>query len=537
MEPQSILFLRSIPRFPTHFISDAHELQITLAPLNYQNPLTDEYLPIIQDNQVRIAIHQLCTIPMGENLIASDHTNETSIYVQSSTAHEQSIANQCQILANTSTLAGGYAIINTSDSTLLPSLTFDDSPTHHAPIVSNTQVHNLHLVPKSTASSTPSTNSSHKNLSPTSEYDPISSAPIITNIDFIHSMHNSSTSTTQEHQSTPTSHSSQSSTHSSIHLDWTTTGFTIHRLKESPQQRIDRINSEVKHSVVKGRFVRSSLINGLSKSQWIQAERDILTTHFETNKICGDPISPPHDSSPMRPVSTHTIKAYGTHRARQNGDETNNHQRQGNQDVDYARCLDQSSFRLPQAIAVVHNLLQLAGDVKNAFAHACPLSNSAYIIPDQAIKDYYEWKHQRPLPDGYVFPLIGILQGHHEASPAWEEFITVKLTTLFGFKATAHEPALSQTFIKEVKVYLAHQVDNFRFVSNDMDIIKHIIATLQSNGVCTRIVDQGTFNGANITECSDTIKVHATSYINKLDSKIGKHLSNIKLPKQVCTNS
>ena len=130
-----------------------------------------------------------------------------------------------------------------------------------------------------------------------------------------------------------------------------------------------------------------------------------------------------------------------------------------------------------------------------------------------------------------------MLQCYHEASSSWEEFITVKLTSLFGFKATAYEPTLSQTFINGVKVYLACQVDDFRFLSTDLDIIKHIITILQFNGVRIHIVDQGTFNGADITEYSDTIKVHATSYINKLNNKIGKHLTIIKLPKQVCTDS
>ena len=44
------------------------------------------------------------------------------------------------------------------------------------------------------------------------------------------------------------------------------------------------------------------------------------------------------------------------------------------------------------------------------------------------------------------------------------------------------------------------------------------------------------YNGTNIIEYSKTIKVYATSYINKLDSKIGKYLVSIKLSKQVCTN-
>ena len=116
-----------------------------------------------------------------------------------------------------------------------------------------------------------------------------------------------------------------------------------------------------------------------------------------------------------------------------------------------------------------------------------------------------------------------MLQGYHEASPAWEEFITTKLTTLFNFKPTSHEPALSTTIINTHKVYLARQVDDFRFASTDLQTIKEIITTLQSNGVRIRIVDQSTFNGADITEYQDTIKIHATNYINKLESKIGMH--------------
>ena len=181
-----------------------------------------------------MVIHQLCTIPMGKNLIASDHdNNQSSIYIYSSTVCEYSIANQYYILANTSTLVGGYAIINTADSTPLLSLTFNDSPTHYKPIVCNEWVHHIHHDPilESNASSsisslviqnehlnddslsstlsglsplrsrdinesTTSSTSSYTNLFPTYDYDPILSSLIITNIDFIHSIHNSLTSTT-----------------------------------------------------------------------------------------------------------------------------------------------------------------------------------------------------------------------------------------------------------------------------------------------------------------------------------------------------
>ena len=60
---------------------------------------------------------------------------------------------------------------------------------------------------------------------------------------------------------------------------------------------------------------------------------------------------------------------------------------------------------------------------------------------------------------------------------------------------------------------------------------------MQSNQVLIRTVDQGNFNSADITEYSNTIKVHTASYITKLDNKIDQYLISNKLPKQVYTDS
>ena len=42
-------------------------------------------------------------------------------------------------------------------------------------------------------------------------------------------------------------------------------------------------------------------------------------------------------------------------------------------------------------------------------------------------------------------------------------------------------------------------------------------------------MDQDTFNSTDMTGYNKIIKVHAKSYITKLDSKIRKHLLSIKL--------
>ena len=198
-------------------------MHIELAPNKYQDPLADEHLPIIQDNQVRLAIHQLCATPFGEEIIACDKTNDIntlqSPYVEPKTMHEQSMNNESNhLLANTSTIGGDYLVLPVHATTPLPSITFD------------------HL----------------------QDYN---STSIISNMNFIHATSNiASQNEFADNQGTELFDSLSSSSSPSAtdtDLDWTNTGFNIHRLRESPQDRIDHINKEVQTSVVKGRYVRT----------------------------------------------------------------------------------------------------------------------------------------------------------------------------------------------------------------------------------------------------------------------------------------
>ena len=113
---------------------------------------------------------------MEKNLITSNHDNlQSSIFIYSSTVHEHSIDIQYNILANTSTLAGSYTIIHIAEPTPLPSLTFEDIPTYYDPIVCNEQIHHVqHDL----------TSISDTSLSILSKDN-----GIITNIDFIYSIH------------------------------------------------------------------------------------------------------------------------------------------------------------------------------------------------------------------------------------------------------------------------------------------------------------------------------------------------------------
>ena len=136
-------------------ISDAPEVVLTLAPQSYQNPLADEYLPVIQDNQVRLTMHQLCTIPMGEEIIASDnYENHTTLFIHNTTVHEASQTEQSShLLENTSTLAGDYVILPTYEPTSLLSLTFEHHFTPYAPVILHHQINEINTSSSNSTSS------------------------------------------------------------------------------------------------------------------------------------------------------------------------------------------------------------------------------------------------------------------------------------------------------------------------------------------------------------------------------------------------
>ncbi len=108
----------------------------------------------------------------------------------------------------------------------------------------------------------------------------------------------------------------------------------------------------------------------------------------------------------------------------------------------YANCVDQTSSRLFYSIAAAENLLICGADILNAFAEALPPKQGFYIHPDRAFREcWVNHKHNPPLTNGEVIPILSAMQGHPESPCLWEKHADAILHKI-GLVPTVHEPYL-----------------------------------------------------------------------------------------------
>jgi hypothetical protein len=190
------------------------------------------------------------------------------------------------------------------------------------------------------------------------------------------------------------------------------------------------------------------------------------------------------------------------------------------------------------AIAAAENLLMFGSDVSNAFAEAPPPKQGFYIRPDKA---FHEWcvkhKHCPPIPPGDVIPVLSAMQGHPESPRLLEKHADVILREL-GLKPTVHEPCLYSGTVDGKQIVFMRQVDNFAIAAPDertSDILLDMIDEKQSNPLKRKgLLDM--YNGIDILQTKDYIKIDVHSYIQKFCSKYeDTWLSKVPLTKNCPT--
>lgn len=199
-------------------------------------------------------------------------------------------------------------------------------------------------------------------------------------------------------------------------------------------------------------------------------------------------------------------------------------------DYTYANSPDHTCSRLFYAIAAAENLVVFGADVSNAFAKAPPPKQGFYIHPDNAFKAWWTiHKGRPPIPANHVIPILSAMQGHPEAPRLWEKHADQILRTI-GLTPTTHEPCLYSGIIDGHRALLLQQVDNFAVATSSeslasrvFDLIdEHLMIPLKRLGLITL------FNGLDITQSRDYIKISCRSYIERicekyLDGWLSKH--------------
>jgi len=183
----------------------------------------------------------------------------------------------------------------------------------------------------------------------------------------------------------------------------------------------------------------------------------------------------------------------------------------------YASCIDQCSMKLFFAIAAVKNKIITIADMTNAFQQSPPPMKLCFLEIDEAYRSWYKKRFGEDIdPNLYVIPLGRALQGHPEAGALWEQMIVGILQLEFDFKSTTHKQNLYCTEVKNEVVFICRQVDDFAIASDTAAVANHIISTIDKH-VSTTNKGLGTkYNGLDVLQTCDYIKLHCESYIDKI---------------------
>ena len=184
----------------------------------------------------------------------------------------------------------------------------------------------------------------------------------------------------------------------------------------------------------------------------------------------------------------------------------------------YASCIAQPCMRLFLALAASEGLQVTIGDVVNAFQSLNPPpTDLCFAEADDAYITWYERKTGVRLdPAKYVVPILRTIQGHPEAGALYEKEITKILVDELGFKPTTHEPNLLRGTIDGELVLICRQVDDFAFATKNPAVADKLIArlnkfvTVESEGVGSK------FNGIELDQTQDFLRLHCTSYIERV---------------------
>ncbi len=183
----------------------------------------------------------------------------------------------------------------------------------------------------------------------------------------------------------------------------------------------------------------------------------------------------------------------------------------------YASCIGQSSMKLFFAIVALMNKIVTIADTTNAFQQSPPPTKPCFLEIDEAYQSWYRKKFGEEVnSQTHVIPLGRALQGHPEAGALWERMIVDILHQEFNFKATTHERNIYRGEVNGEVVFICRQVDDFAIASDTPSVADHIISRIDKL-VSTTNKGIGTkYNGIDVLQTRDYVKIHCESYIDKI---------------------
>ena len=277
-------------------------------------------------------------------------------------------------------------------------------------------------------------------------------------------------------------------------------------------------------------FTRKNLMKLSNWDEWNAADRKQLDNHFDSGTI-GKAVPRP-ESKPMSPsqvfrlVWARLVKASGVRKSRACLDGSKRAAPWLRMLVQtYSSCVELPCLRLFLAICAQRGYYITFGDVENAYQQSPPPSIDCFLEIDDTVYDWYLNRFGVKLDRlKDVIPLYRALQGHPEAGVLWERMITDILINKMGFKNTAHEKNLYLGTIDGMEILVCRQVDDFAAGSSSLETAEKFLAKIREHvryefagmGIETKDGVYQRYNGIDVTQTRDYIKVGCESYIDRM---------------------
>ena len=248
---------------------------------------------------------------------------------------------------------------------------------------------------------------------------------------------------------------------------------------------------------------------------------------FQTLGMFGKPCTRPPDAIVLRPHWQYKIKTCGKRRSRLCCDGSPRAAPVLHALAEsYSSCIEVPIFRLFCALTASLNYTIFAGDTQDAYAHSPGPPVPTFLSINDIFADWYLKKYGVTLDRSMVVPVRRALQGHPESGRLWEAHINGILTSPeLGFRSTTHERNIyiSHKFGPQ-PILLCRQVDDFAVACPDPSVAEQIFTTI---GHKLRLPDETappfvnlglatSFNGIDLAQTRDYVKVHCSSYIKRL---------------------
>ena len=191
----------------------------------------------------------------------------------------------------------------------------------------------------------------------------------------------------------------------------------------------------------------------------------------------------------------------------------------------YSSCVEQPVQRLFFALTARKNYKVYGGDAQDAHTHSPPPETPIFVSIDDAYTDWYEHRFKKQLDRSLALPVLHALQGHPKSGKLWEKHITAILQSpQFGFKSTTHDRSIYLAAFEGTKILLLCQVDNFAVACPNEELAKHLCDQI---GKRSQLTSEDAppfkhlglfqdFNGLDIAQCSDAIKLSCEKCIDQV---------------------